>query len=206
MELIAKKELLAETGISYGQLYRWKREKLIPEEWFIKRASSTGQETFFPRDQMLSRITAILDLKDTHSLEELAKIFRGEETEGVQVEDLLANGFFPVDCIEALFCNSESHSFSLAQLTLAHALWTFASTQGIPVETVTALFEKTQLSLSKVSVYESLCTVVSINGIYHVCLSPGIISPVFDRDVTVLGSVSLAEMVETVRRAITGGK
>ena len=35
--LISKKDLLAETGISYGQLYRWKREQLIPEEWFIKQ-------------------------------------------------------------------------------------------------------------------------------------------------------------------------
>ena len=52
MELISKKELLQQTGISYGQLYRWKREKLIPEEWFIKQSSYTGQETFFPREQI----------------------------------------------------------------------------------------------------------------------------------------------------------
>lgn len=43
MNLISKRELLENTGISYGQLYRWKREGLIPEEWFIKRASFTGQ-------------------------------------------------------------------------------------------------------------------------------------------------------------------
>ena len=41
--LISKKDLLNETGISYGQLYRWKREGLIPEEWFIKQPSFTGQ-------------------------------------------------------------------------------------------------------------------------------------------------------------------
>ena len=32
--LISKKELLDQTGISYGQLYRWKRKGLIPEAWF----------------------------------------------------------------------------------------------------------------------------------------------------------------------------
>lgn len=47
---ISKKDLLQVTGISYGQLYRWKREGLIPENWFVKRPSSTGQETFFPKD------------------------------------------------------------------------------------------------------------------------------------------------------------
>ena len=34
-ELISKKELLELMEISYGQLYRWKRKNLIPEEWFI---------------------------------------------------------------------------------------------------------------------------------------------------------------------------
>lgn len=46
-DLISKKELLDETGISYGQLYRWKRKQLIPEEWFIRKSTFTGQETFF---------------------------------------------------------------------------------------------------------------------------------------------------------------
>lgn len=45
-DLISKKELLDETGISYGQLYRWKRKQLIPEEWFIRKSTFTGQETF----------------------------------------------------------------------------------------------------------------------------------------------------------------
>ena len=73
MDLISKKELLQQTGISYGQLYRWKREKLIPEEWFIKQSSYTGQETFFPREQILPRIAAILENKDKYSLTELSR-------------------------------------------------------------------------------------------------------------------------------------
>lgn len=76
--LISKKDLLAITGISYGQLYRWKRERLIPEEWFIKQSSYTGQETFFPREQILSRIRSIQELKDKYSLEELARILSPE--------------------------------------------------------------------------------------------------------------------------------
>jgi len=74
-ELISKKELLAQTGISYGQLYRWKRDGLLPEEWFIKRSSFTGQETYLPREQALSRVKTILELKDSRSLEQLAQLF-----------------------------------------------------------------------------------------------------------------------------------
>ena len=70
---ISKKDLLKTTGISYGQLYRWKREGLIPEEWFVKRSSPTGQETYFPQEKILKRIHAIQQLKDSYSLEELAR-------------------------------------------------------------------------------------------------------------------------------------
>ncbi len=77
---ISKRELLQMTGISYGQLYRWKREGLIPEEWFMKQSAFTGQETFFERDKILPRIRAILELKEQYSLEELARRFNEEST------------------------------------------------------------------------------------------------------------------------------
>lgn len=48
-DLISKKELLEVTNISYGQLYRWKRKKLIPEEWFIKNLVSQGRKPTFQR-------------------------------------------------------------------------------------------------------------------------------------------------------------
>lgn len=70
--LISKRELLDLTGISYGQLYRWKRKQLIPEDWFIKKSSFTGQETFFPKDQILARIDKIVNMKDDLSLDDIA--------------------------------------------------------------------------------------------------------------------------------------
>ncbi|KEO85268.1 DUF4004 family protein [Tumebacillus flagellatus] len=77
---ISKKELLTLTGISYGQLYRWKRQNLIPESWFQKQSASTGQETFFERERILERIRLILELKDQYSLEELAGILSPDVT------------------------------------------------------------------------------------------------------------------------------
>lgn len=71
-DLISKKDLLDLTGISYGQLYRWKRKKLIPDEWFIRKSTFTGQETFFPKQTILARIHNIINMKDDLSLDELA--------------------------------------------------------------------------------------------------------------------------------------
>lgn len=71
-ELLSKKELLERYGISYGALYRWKRKGLIPEDWFIKKATVTGQETFFPKTLICERVELILGQKDEKSLDELA--------------------------------------------------------------------------------------------------------------------------------------
>lgn len=71
-DLISKKELLELTEISYGQLYRWKRKNLIPEEWFIKKSTFTGQETFFPKDRILDRVEKIKNMKGDVSLDDLA--------------------------------------------------------------------------------------------------------------------------------------
>ncbi|MCE9675218.1 DUF4004 family protein [Paraclostridium bifermentans] len=74
-KLISKKDLLIETGISYGQLYRWKRKNIIPEEWFIKKSTFTGQETFFPKDKIIERINLILSMKEGVSLDDIANMF-----------------------------------------------------------------------------------------------------------------------------------
>jgi DNA-binding transcriptional MerR regulator len=73
-ELISKKDLLLATGISYGQLYRWKRKGLIPEDWFVRKSAFTGQETFFPKEKMLARVERILSMKDEDlSLDDIAE-------------------------------------------------------------------------------------------------------------------------------------
>ena len=76
--LISKKALLERYGISYGALYRWKRQGLIPEEWFIKKATVTGQETFFPEILICERVELILSEKNEQDLSALARRLRGE--------------------------------------------------------------------------------------------------------------------------------
>lgn len=78
-KLISKKELLERYGISYGALYRWKRKGLIPEDWFIKKATVTGQETFFPEELVCQRVELIQNQKDDLSLDELAKKLNRED-------------------------------------------------------------------------------------------------------------------------------
>ncbi|MBQ8549790.1 MAG: DUF4004 family protein [Clostridia bacterium] len=84
-ELISKKELLELYGISYGALYRWKRKGLLPEDWFIKKSTATGQETFFPRRLVCERMDLIKAQKDEASLEELSARFSSESKKRISL-------------------------------------------------------------------------------------------------------------------------
>ena len=109
-ELISKKELLERYGISYGALYRWKRKGLIPEDWFLKKATVTGQETFFPRELICERVELIQNQKDDFSLDELSKQFH-EESEAkavLTVKTLYGDKTFYVNEIQqVLFDNGK---------------------------------------------------------------------------------------------------
>ena len=74
-KLISKKELLSREQISYGTLYRWKRQGLIPESWFIHKATDIGQATFFPEDKIISRIERIKELKSELTVEQMQELF-----------------------------------------------------------------------------------------------------------------------------------
>jgi DNA-binding transcriptional MerR regulator len=116
MNEISKKDLLSETGISYGQLYRWKREGLIPEEWFVKRSSFTGQETWFPRDRVLERVRSILEMKDGQSLDEIRRTITGEddgELGGLIREAILAAQQTEMSCTAVLFETNDGKHFVL---------------------------------------------------------------------------------------------
>ena len=107
-ELISKKELLERYGISYGALYRWKRKGLIPEDWFIKKATVTGQETFFPKELICERVELIQSQKDDFSLDELSKQFYEEsETKAVlTVKTLYGNRTFYVNEIQQVLLDN----------------------------------------------------------------------------------------------------
>ncbi len=100
-ELISKRDLLELTGISYGQLYRWKRKNLIPEEWFIRKSAFTGQETFFPREKILGRIDRIKNMKDDLTLDDLASMFSPSPAEiRLTPEDVVEKGIVSRPALE----------------------------------------------------------------------------------------------------------
>ena len=92
-DLISKRELLDKYGISYGALYRWKRMGLIPEEWFLRRATPTGQETFFHRGQICPRVE-LIRARGEVSLESLAEELNGERVQKPRRRLIVTDRFY----------------------------------------------------------------------------------------------------------------
>ena len=103
MEYITKKQLREEMNISYGQLYRWKRLGLIPESWFIKRPSSTGQETILPRKKIINRIKDIQLQMETQSLEQLVEKYSFQSDKDViSLEKMYKSPYLAVEYVNAV--------------------------------------------------------------------------------------------------------
>lgn len=120
-ELISKKELLERYGISYGALYRWKRMGLIPEGWFLRRSTNTGQETFFRRAQICQRVELILEQKGSRSLEELAaSLAEKRQTAAVRrrlvVETAFGRREYPLEELRGLYVTDGSHQEDVLEL------------------------------------------------------------------------------------------
>ncbi|WP_252247742.1 DUF4004 family protein [Clostridium sp. ZS6] len=158
-ELISKKELLEEMKISYGQLYRWKRKKIIPEEWFIKKSVSTGQETFFPRNKIINRINKILELKDEISLDDLANQF-SYNVNNIKIKRtyLTKNNIIPLNIIERfeLIINVNEEIYEQSRL---FTLFVFEELIKI---VFLSIDEVNEITLSVLKNYKSLNTKDSI--------------------------------------------
>ena len=200
MNLISKKDLLAITGISYGQLYRWKRERLIPEEWFIKQSAYTGQETFFPREQILSRVKSILDLKDLYSLEELAKILSPETTVStISSKDLTGVEELDQEVINLLPEIFGKDSYEFNELALTIAISQAAKKIGMNLERTADLLNKSKSAALNKNTANTTCTVFRIANEYYVVFSQGPAALAFDSSIEVEEQVSLSEITDMIK-------
>lgn len=135
-ELISKKELLELTGISYGQLYRWKRKNLIPEDWFIRKSTFTGQETFFPRAKILARVDKILNMKEDLSLDELADMFSPNLTEAaMEKQELIKRNIVSKATLDVFVSHQgDAEVFSFEKILFAYVLEKLLLTGDISLE------------------------------------------------------------------------
>jgi len=197
---ISKKELLKLTGISYGQLYRWKRLGLIPEEWFIKQPTFTGQETFFPKDKILNRIKAIQKLKDEYSLEELANILSPEVSEkhftvsDLQIIEEIEKGLIPC------FCKTfGKNSFSYVEMLVLIAISKCKKELGLQLKDVEELCYGIKDHLVSLKQTDFLLVLLDKNGEYFITIHAEQGHVFFDNRWKIVSQVRLNEISSIVK-------
>lgn len=196
MNLISKKELLAMTGISYGQLYRWKREKLIPEEWFIKKSSYTGQETFFPREQILSRVQSILDAKGQYSLEELAEMLAPEQKQyGLPREKLAQITEVNANIAKLALEMVKKNIFLLEEVVVLAGVSGAAQAGKLsPAETAVLLTRCLSL-LQRLERIETQLVIFRADHNLHAAFYYSTLPILFDKDITVLDTTEISSTI-----------
>ena len=200
MNLISKKDLLAITGISYGQLYRWKRERLIPEEWFIKQSAYTGQETFFPREQILSRVKSILELKDDYSLEELAKMLSPETSvEKISIEDLNKIDEIDrklIDCLLEVFHKEQYDFFEAA---LMAAVSKAVRKLNLTADQSNTLLQRSVSAANAQMNMNVTFIIFSVEEEYHTLFTQSSSKLEFDTDIKVVEQIHLSEIADSIK-------
>jgi len=200
-ELISKKDLLALTGISYGQLYRWKRKGLIPERWFIRKSTYTGQETFFPKEMILERIEKIRHLKEDISLDELAELFSPHPVRDTfSSEELLRrNTVTPMVLDFFVQQQGKTPPWIFSQALYMHVLEQLFTTGEISREEGAMVLQL--LTEHYPAFSEQSCDLIFLRkmGIATCCLAPTATPITFEKSARVIFRLNLAQHVEILK-------
>lgn len=200
-ELISKKDLLETTAISYGQLYRWKRKGLIPEDWFIKKASFTGQETYFPKFKVLSRIEKIKNMKEDVSLDDLADVFTPTLNEiSLDIQEIISRGLASVDVIKIyLDINGGSETLAFNDILSLNILDQLLTAGEISLDESRTLLEVMKNATLKLGLESCDVFLMRKLGVFFCFIIKPPCDIVTDKGVKLISRLSLAALTEEIK-------
>ena len=199
---ISKKDLLAQAGISYGQFYRWKRMGLIPESWFRRRSTFTGQETFLPRRKVLDRIERIMSMRDQASLDEIARTLSPDLTDRrYRREELDAMGWISTRARQLLPVEAGRQLFSFLEVVCLSMVQRFLESGALGKDQIVLAAGTLLASFSELdAASERRLTVTAGGNSTSVLLHER--KCVFDAQTKLVTSVNLNELIEEIKVAL----
>ncbi len=200
-ELISKKELLELTGISYGQLYRWKRKNLIPEEWFVRKSTFTGQETFFPKDSILARIEKIKGMKEDLSLADIAGVFSPVFLQpALSAEEIVGRKIVSQSTVQHYFGKDDPVGVLSFQVLLAlYVLDRLLQSGDVGTEEAKSAVKTMEEGLSKFDGKACDLIVLRKNGVSLAMLIPSSAPLHFDQGCKIALRISLDKCIEELK-------
>ena len=201
-DLISKKELLAEAGISYGQLYRWKRKGLIPEDWFVRKSTFTGQETFFPREKVLARIEKIKSMQDEDaSLDEIADAVAPDLAElSMTLSQVRESGLVSAEALELFSAVSDGDApLAFGEMVSLSALDTLLKTGDVSQDEGRIVLDTLQENYPQFEGRSADLLFVRRMGLSTALLVTSDAEVRFDRAARVIARLNLSECAESLR-------
>ena len=204
MEEISKKELLDLTGISYGQLYRWKRKSLIPEDWFIKKSSFTGQETFFPKDRILNRVNKIMNMKDDLSLNDIAdRVSPAPVNVSFTKEDLIERGIISQYAFNIYTeLNFPVHQFTFDNVLMLYVLDKLLSSGDINAEEGKTALQELIENYSKLEGKPAELYVLRKLGVSSILISAADARFYLDKNMKIASKINISLCIEELKTKI----
>ena len=195
MEYITKKQLLEEMNISYGQLYRWKRLGLIPESWFIKRPSSTGQETILPRKKIINRIKDIQQQMETQSLEQLVvKYSFQSDKDVISLDKMYKSPYLAVEYVNAVGNYFKKPGYTAVEYMMIICCADVAAKQRFTTRQYVDLLRFGLPMAATCKKAEARCVVFAAGGDYHIVLIDNGCGFAFDGGLRIVGDYNLETM------------
>ncbi len=205
-QLLSKKELLDLTGISYGQLYRWKRKNLIPEAWFIRKSTFTGQETFFPKEKILARIAQIKDMKDDLSLDQLANMFSPNPDDVVMdAAELIGRNIVTKVAADLYLERYPTDSLTFEQLLTVYVTDVALKTGEVNLTETSMLMQVLHNAYKRFEQGNARLIFVRKLGVPLCVLTSSMSDCYFDDDTRVVLQLDLAECVEALKLRLGEG-
>lgn len=202
-DLISKKQLLDLTGISYGQLYRWKRKQLIPEEWFIRKSTFTGQETFFPKEMILSRIHNIVNMKDGLSLDEMADKLSDKasfEKVSLTAMEIIERNIVSTTTLKKFGENlSDESKYTFEELVHLFAVDRLLSAGEMSMEEAELLFRTLQEKVSRLESGSWELFFIRKMGVSSFILAQAPAELWFDEGVRLVSKMAYADLIEQLK-------
>ena len=200
MEYITKKDLLVQTGLSYSQLYRWKRLGLIPESWFIKRPSPTGQETVLPKNRILRRIDEIQQLMKTHSLEQLAERYSFDKDKSViAFEELYKSPHLSTDYVNAVGNYFKKEGYTACEYMMIICAADVAKKERFTTRQYVDLLRYCLPVAQKCEKTEVRCVFFAAGGDWHLAVYDNTAQITFDSGLRTMGSYNFETMWEKLK-------
>jgi len=189
------------TGISYGQLYRWKRKKLIPEDWFIKKSTFTGQETFFPKYKVIDRIEKIKTMKGDISLDSLAEMLSPDLAEkSVTYKDLNDRNIVSEETLDFYKKEyGESEKFHFEQIISIYLLDKLFKSGKIGYTDGKIVFKLFKDKYQKFKGKNCELIFFRKMGISSCCMVPNSKDVYFEESIKIIEIINISELIEELK-------